>query len=338
MRSRRTAGALVLLAATGASCTFFGSLWPSGAAAPRPFNHEAHIVRGPACADCHEKAEKEAVAGMPSKEFCMNCHEDLDKDPAKPLEKKVAWFLDPKGDPVWTAYTKQSPEIRFSHAAHAAKGVGCTSCHEGIDKDTGLVSGKLQRMASCTACHAEKAVAKNDCRTCHTQQDRLVPPKNHAQLWATMHGSAARVGGAFSTANQCALCHTNDACVTCHQTRMPRDHTEAWRHRPHGIAAGVDRQRCTVCHAADGCGRGHQETVPLSHGAGFGAPQNRHCTGCHLPVQQSAGCGVCHRSTPSHDASPPQPPWHTPAMNCRSCHAASLKHPDNGDNCAACHR
>jgi hypothetical protein len=339
MRSRRTArAAALLLAAAGASCTMLRSIWTSDAPAPRPFNHEAHIVRGPSCADCHEKAEKEASAGMPSRDFCMNCHEDLDKDPNKPVEKKVAWFLNEKGEPGWSAFTKQSPEIRFSHATHAAKGVACVACHEGIDKDTGLVSGKVQRMASCTACHAEKAAAKTGCATCHTVQNRLVPPRNHGQLWGSLHGSAARLGGAISTANACSLCHAGDACTTCHQTRPPADHTEAWRQRPHGIAAGVDRQRCTTCHTSDGCVRCHQETVPASHGPAWGGAASRHCTGCHLPVQASTGCAVCHRSTPGHDGSPAQPAWHTPGSNCRSCHGASLKHPDNGDRCESCHR
>ncbi len=330
--------AILLLAGLGASCTMLRAIWPGGGAAPRPFNHEAHIVRGTSCADCHETAEKDVKAGMPSKAFCLNCHEDLDKDAAKPLEKKVAWFLDEKGEPAWSSFTKQSSEIRFSHAAHAARGVACTACHEGVDKDTGLVPGKVQRMASCTACHAQKAVAKNTCATCHTRLDLAVPPANHGQLWTSLHGRAAREGVATATANNCALCHKNDACTTCHQTRPPADHTEAWRHRPHGLAAGIDRQRCTTCHAADGCARCHQETVPRSHGAGWGGPSNQHCRGCHVPVQREPSCAVCHRSTPSHDAAPPKPGWHTPAMNCRSCHALSLKHPDNGDNCNACHR
>jgi c(7)-type cytochrome triheme protein len=296
-------------------------------------------VRGPGCVDCHEGAEKEARAGMPSKDFCMNCHEDLDKDPAKPLEKKVAYFLDGDGKPQWSAFGKQAEEIKFSHQAHAAKGVGCLDCHAGMDKDTGLTSGGPQRMSSCVACHEAKAAPeKRECRTCHTRTDRLTPPGNHAQLWTSLHGRMSREGAAVSTANNCALCHTNDACVTCHQTRPPMNHTEAWRGRPHGIAAGIDRSGCMVCHSSDACVRCHKETLPRSHGPTWGAPANRHCVSCHEPVRQSQGCAVCHQATPSHDASPPKPAWHTPQMNCRSCHALSMRHFDNGDNCNACHR
>jgi hypothetical protein len=58
---------------------------------------------------------------MPSTAFCMNCHEDLDKEKDKPAEKKVAWFQDEKGEVRWADYGRQKDEIKFSHAAHAGK-------------------------------------------------------------------------------------------------------------------------------------------------------------------------------------------------------------------------
>jgi hypothetical protein len=320
------------------SCALWRAVLPSAGPEPRPFNHEAHGVRGISCADCHETAETEARAGMPSKAFCMTCHEDLDKDPGKPLEKKVAWFLGEDGEPRWSAFTRQSSEVRFSHRAHAVKKVECAACHPGIDRNTGLQPGMLQRMSSCTECHAREAPAKNDCRTCHTVLDRDTPPASHARLWGKLHGACSRAGRGAATANDCSMCHRADACVTCHQTRPPDDHNEFWRLRAHGIAAGIDRSRCATCHASDGCARCHRETAPLSHRAGWNAPRNAHCTSCHLPLQQSGGCFVCHTSTPGHDLAPAKPAWHTPAMNCRSCHAGTMRHPDNGDNCNACHR
>ena len=340
MRSRTLAflptATVLVLAALGA-CSVLQSIMPS-APAPRPFNHEAHTVRGIGCADCHEGGEKEVRAGMPTREFCMNCHEDLDKDPQKPVEKKVAWFLDPAGKPTWSYFTKQSTGLRFSHAPHAAAKVACAECHQGIDKNVGLVPDMLQRMSSCVQCHAEKAPAKNDCKVCHTAMERTTPPPNHLQLWTKIHGQASRDGRSIATANDCAMCHQRDACITCHQTKLPDDHTDFWRLKAHGITAGIDRSRCQVCHTTDSCNRCHQETAPISHTAGWNAPRNSHCTNCHLPLAKSGGCAVCHRSTPGHDSAPPKPAWHTPVMVCRSCHAATMKHPDNGDNCNACHR
>lgn len=329
--------ALLLAAALLASCTLFQAAFPSAPPPPRPFNHEAHIVRGVACADCHEGAEKEVKAGMPSKAFCMNCHEDLDKEKDKPLEKKVAWFLDERGEPRWADFGKQKEEIKFSHAAHAGK-TSCAACHGEMDKNTGLISTGPQRMSACVACHQEKAPAKLDCAACHQTIDRTKRPENHFQLWTKTHGACAREGAAVATVNNCSLCHQPQACTTCHQTVLPQDHTDFWRLRAHGFAVGLDRSRCSTCHTTDMCIACHQVTAPVSHRGGFSAPQNGHCRSCHLPVQTSVGCSVCHRETPSHAASPPMPPGHTANMICRSCHAGTLRHPDNGDSCTACHR
>jgi hypothetical protein len=329
--------AMMGLGLAGSSCSLIRGVFQGPAPEPRPFNHEAHTVRGISCIDCHEGAEKEVKAGMPSKAFCMNCHEDLDKEKDKPLEKKVAWFLAENGEPRWAEIGRQKADIKFSHAPHAGK-TACLACHAGMDKNTGLLPHGPQRMTECVACHQEKAAAKLDCATCHTSIDRTHPPENHRQLWTKLHGSCARSGGEVSTANTCSLCHQQNACTTCHQTVPPEDHTSFWRLRAHGVASSLDRSRCSTCHTTDSCSRCHQTTSPVSHTAGWNAPRNNHCTGCHLPLQASGSCAVCHRDTPGHLTSPPKPAWHNPAMNCVACHAATLKHPNNGDSCNACHR
>lgn len=327
-----------LLLAVAVSCSLLRMAFAPAAPAPRPFNHAAHLARGPSCVDCHEGAEKEARAGMPSKETCMTCHEDIDKDPKALPERKVAWFLDGSGKPSWSAFLRQSTEIRFSHAEHAAKNVACTSCHAGIAENTGLVPGPPQRMDTCTACHAAQAPLKNECSTCHTEIARDRRPSNHARLWERTHGFASMDGGMGATANNCAMCHGKDSCTSCHLTRRPADHGAFWRTKGHGIASSIDRGRCQTCHVSDSCNRCHQESAPPSHGAGWNAPTNRHCQGCHVPLQASGSCAVCHKSSPGHEASPLKPSWHNAAMDCRSCHGATMKHPDNGDTCNACHR
>ena len=325
------------LAVVGSSCSLIQAIFPAPAPQRRPFNHEAHTVRGIGCADCHEGAEKEAKAGMPSKAFCMTCHEDLDKEKDKPLEKKVAWFEDEKGEVRWADDGRQKDEIKFSHAAHGGK-AACADCHGAMDKNTGLLPHGPQRMSACVSCHQAKAPSKLDCATCHKSIDRTHPPENHLQLWPKLHGACARAGVAAASANDCSLCHQPNSCTTCHQTVLPEDHNNFWRLKAHGIAAGLDRSRCSTCHSSDSCVACHQVSAPLSHTAGWNAPRDGHCMNCHLPLQSSGSCAVCHKETPGHALAPPKPSWHTAAMVCRSCHGATLKHPDNGDNCNACHR
>ena len=319
------------------SCSFMEAIFPPAAPQPRPFNHEAHTVRGISCADCHEGAEKEAKAGMPSKAFCMNCHEDLDKEKDKPLEKKVAWFLDEKGEPRWAEFGRQKEEVKFSHAFHAGK-TACASCHAGMEKNTGIVPHGPQRMSDCVSCHQQKAPTRLECATCHTSIDRTRKPENHSQLWTKLHGTCARAGAEAATANNCSLCHQQNSCTTCHQTVPPDDHNNFWRLKSHGFSAGLDRSRCSTCHTTDSCTACHKVTAPMSHGAGWNGPRNDHCKNCHVPVQASGSCAVCHKDSAGHPTSPPKPTWHTAAMNCTSCHGPTLKHFNSGDNCNACHR
>lgn len=247
---------------------------------------------------------------MPSKDLCMTCHEEIDREPGRPREATVEWFTE------WSSFTKQSEEIRFSHEAHAK--TDCRACHAAIP-------GTRMSMAECVSCHA-----KDDCATCHEEIRRDRPPPSHVRLWSELHGACSRKADA-----DCSLCHSNDACIACHQTKMPRDHDNFWRVRGHGVAAQIDRERCRTCHQSDACIACHEETSPRSHVGDWG---NRHCFGCHVPLRSSESCFVCHRTTPGHDLAPPKPAWHTPSMDCRSCHATTLRHPDNGDDCNACHR
>jgi hypothetical protein len=111
--------------------------------------------------------------------------------------------------------------------------------------------------------------------------------------------------------------------------------------RGHGLMTGLDRSRCMTCHRADFCDRCHSETAPVSHRGGWGEPMNRHCLQCHYPLASFGAdkCAVCHKGTPSHKATPPQPSnaFHLPGANCRSCHAPLTQHPDNGMDCQVCH-
>jgi len=309
-----------------------------------------------ACRDCHDASAPGYAFGLPT---CESCHRQVD---AAFVDRHVAQY----SADCFACHRQLEP---FDHQVfpltgrHA--GVRCASCHAQQDfaqisaeciachRDPEIHAGLFGK--DCAACHTingwlparlskhdfpldHGSEGEIDCATCHTRIDRWTPPENHRQLWTQLHGACSRQGAEAATANDCSMCHRKDSCTECHQTQPPRDHTEYWRIQAHGMAAGIDRSRCQTCHASDSCDRCHQSTAPRSHTAGFNAPGNRHCAGCHVPLQTSGGCFVCHKSTPGHDSAPPKPAWHTPAMNCRSCHAASMKHLDNGDNCNACHR
>jgi hypothetical protein len=152
-----------------------------------------------------------------------------------------------------------------------------------------------------------------------------------------VHGETARarLPGA---ATDCALCHEESSCTSCHLSEPPRDHTQFWRRRGHAQIAAFDRQSCATCHDSDSCDRCHAEARPASHTARWGGVRNDHCFSCHLPLR-AEGCFTCHKQAGSHAQAPPRPSDHFPGMDCRQCHGrtAPLPHADDGTDCTVCH-
>jgi len=185
--------------------------------------------------------------------------------------------------------------------------------------------------------------AGTECAACHDDgRTRETKPAWHDLAWSRNHGQYIRKFG-FKADNKstCTLCHAESQCTSCHQQEKPRNHNEFWRLKGHGLAVGLDRSRCFACHrGADFCERCHAQTQPLDHTALWGAPGNRHCLNCHLPITSAGAqrCSSCHTGTPSHASAPAQPAnaLHTPGANCLNCHSP-LRHPDNGTSCAVCH-
>jgi len=121
-------------------------------------------------------------------------------------------------------------------------------------------------------------------------------PATHKGNWIEFHGASASLDMNESGQNgkTCLTCHEKNDCISCHNTRMPRDHTNTWRTLSHGMMAEGNRERCLMCHRQDYCIRCHNETAPRTH---VGNWRQRHCTWCHYaayPVPAD-GCGVCHR-------------------------------------------
>ncbi|MBI2920842.1 MAG: cytochrome c3 family protein [Planctomycetes bacterium] len=304
---------------------------------PRLFNHKKHVTdEGLECASCHNKATKEDGAGMPvSLKKCMLCHEGIDEQ--KGEGRHLADLLGEK--PVWDLQLSQPEDIKFSHKRHVTDaGVACAECHKDIETNTAISPDMKLTMDDCMSCHTQKK-ASTECLTCHTEMRDDVPPPSHRLNWIRNHGPVIRTADDSNYENRCDLCHRQDHCTKCHQDEPPANHTNFWRLKGHSVSASVDRSRCATCHQDDSCDRCHQDTAPRSHTASWGSPKDRHCLSCH----DNAGtdCAFCHKEgTPSHLDAEDKPSWHTAGMNCRQCHGVTqpLPHPDNGDDCNACHK
>ncbi|MCA8941599.1 MAG: cytochrome c3 family protein [Planctomycetes bacterium] len=302
------------------------------------FDHYVHVVeRKLTCEFCHATAEVAAGAGMPTPELCAPCHDELDAERAP--DDGIAMLFDESHRFVRSPVADLPDDVRFSHRAHVgAAGVACDACHGETGRSHRLGADASVGKDACMGCHADSGFS-NDCAACHDRIDRNWAPPSHAPRWIEGHGPVVRFGDG-SSSNRCELCHKRESdCQQCHQETAPRDHTNHWRRRGHGLTVSLDRARCDVCHRTDFCSRCHEVTEPMNHTAGFGGATARHCTQCHFPLQDN-GCATCHRSTPSHDLATPLPPGHNAGANCRQCHGLSepLPHPDGGHLCITCHR
>lgn len=302
------------------------------------FPHRVHVVDNQlACTFCHGTVRAAETPGMPPPELCAPCHDQFDKD--KPADRRVTAFFGPDSRYRTVADASLDAEIVFSHRQHVTDGkLDCEACHGDVQHQDEVPLAPLATKAACMECHARSGTA-NTCSTCHRTIGTDWRPPTHDPDWQRDHGATARCPG-DEPVDRCELCHQDaTSCQACHQHVAPEDHDQTFRLRSHGAKASFDRSRCATCHTQDSCEQCHQETRPRSHRGGYGAPGQRHCTSCHLPLQDN-DCATCHRSNPGHLSAAPLPPGHVPAMNCRMCHGNGqpLPHPDGGHACTACHR
>ncbi len=322
-----------------------------GAARSRPatFPHDVHVAQlNLACTMCHVTAKAALLPSMPPPELCAPCHEQkVEGQPSRDAHQEErtfaawqeAWFE--PGGRFRRASTGQLPDdVVFRHSDHAGQAqLDCASCHADVRSEHDVPAAMPDWKRACMDCHEQRGKDVADCRACHREIDRDSLPATHFHAWSQRHGDVVRLG-LDDSQNRCELCHDQErSCTACHQNQPPQNHDSLFRTRTHGVLAAMDRSRCYTCHRTDSCEQCHSTTRPLSHRAGFGAPSQRHCNGCHFPAQD-AGCAVCHRGTPSHQQASPLPPSHSPAMNCRQCHGNGqpLPHPDGGHPCTTCHR
>jgi len=309
------------------------SLFPTG---PKAFRHADHSARGITCDACHNASTADGVASMPSYGICQACHGATEARASYAYEQEIQT----KAPALAFEAAPRYDDLKFSHAAHLARGIECSACHGGIASAGVRIPSASVAVApeTCASCHARSGVA-DDCAICHKERRRDVPPPTHRNTWIRLHGREVSHGMPRGHTESCELCHSRGDCDSCHQVEKPLSHTEFFRQRGHGLQVEIERETCTVCHQETFCVRCHQETQPRDHFSGaWGGSQSNHCISCHEPIRD-ARCFVCHRSTPSHLQATriPPPPHPNATANCYQCHLRP-PHADNHMPCVECHR
>lgn len=285
---------------------------------PSGFAHAAHAAVP--CTQCHSTVTSalRPGEGPVAGEVCATCHDDGRR-----------WLTPP-----------QAPaQLKFSHRAHANRGVRCDECHTPASRPT---------MAQCLECHDGKAASAR-CDTCHaTRPDgrlrRLVPADHASPAFARGHGRRAAAAPA-----SCDACHAERECNVCHDGVVrpleihPGDYLAT-----HAAQARRNDPDCTRCHRlATFCVGCHTQAGvtdaagPLEfagrafHPPGWvdylGGPSDhgtearrnlRTCVGCH----QEDSCVRCHSTatTATLRASPHPPGFSTHCdtnrRGCLKCH------------------
>ncbi len=239
------------------------------------FNHKKHVKQlGIGCTTCHDKAatshsSKDPLLPPPTR--CDGCH-GTDHRNTSAVHTDSGDLIGQcgfchvgyrPGAPVARMRIPR-PNLRFDHAVHIARNIGCQQCHGEVENVELATRDQLPRMRGCFHCHQMPVPAQGEargaCTTCHlTGKDgllrtrfpsgRLQPPTwlanaGHGPDWIERHRKVAA-----ADSGMCATCHRQDYCVACHDGRVrPRSvHPNDWI-AMHPVAAREGTPRCTSCH------------------------------------------------------------------------------------------
>lgn len=94
---------------------------------------------------------------MPDSQSCLACHKHILPDSPKLARLHSSANPDSPnytGEPFrWNKVNKLAAHVQFDHSAHVNRGVGCTTCHEGIDTQERTTAIPDMSMGWCLSCH-----------------------------------------------------------------------------------------------------------------------------------------------------------------------------------------
>ncbi len=137
---------------------------------PIAFNHKKHVDNNVSCRFCHRFYEKSTVAGIPSVQICVTCHEDVIY--LTPEKAKIQQYYR-QGKPIpWKQIYRVKQHVYFSHRLHVVKGqLDCALCHGQIARMTRPVEDQPIpiKMDFCIDCHRKVETIENpdECIRCH---------------------------------------------------------------------------------------------------------------------------------------------------------------------------
>jgi hypothetical protein len=133
---------------------------------PFPFSHQHHVTDyNIDCEYCHSGVRSGSVAGIPSVQTCMGCHQLVAATSGHIMRLRDMWE---RGEPVrWMRVNVVADFVYFDHFAHINADISCEHCHGDVARmDELLPRYQLNSMSWCVDCHNTYEASK-DCMICH---------------------------------------------------------------------------------------------------------------------------------------------------------------------------
>lgn len=136
---------------------------------PIAYSHQTHIEAGIQCLYCHAQVTRSAIAGVPSVERCMGCHEVIATDDETVQQLAAYWERDETIP--WARVNDQPDFVYFSHQPHYSAGINCETCHGNVGAMDEARPALRMDMGWCLECHTvqepEHVARLVDCVACH---------------------------------------------------------------------------------------------------------------------------------------------------------------------------
>ena len=184
---------------------------------PIPFSHKIHVDEvGMDCRYCHSFVDVAGPANVPTGNTCWNCHQHVQRESPKLAGLRKAMdpaFAGYDGKPIeWVRVHKAPDFVKFQHAAHVNRGIGCGSCHGAIDTMDVVFQAQNLSMGWCLTCHRAPETQLRPLEEVYNMKyDAREYIKANPQLGVT---TSAQLG--FKLKRQFRVT-PKSTCTTCHQ-------------------------------------------------------------------------------------------------------------------------
>lgn len=136
---------------------------------PFPYSHSIHIQKGISCLFCHSEVYRGESAGLPTKQKCLGCHNNIKPD--TPALQQFDAYAKSHDTFEWVPVAIMPDFVYFSHQPHLNAGLDCKNCHGDLSQMTTAQPQRGWTMGWCLSCHKtmapDKFVKLSDCATCH---------------------------------------------------------------------------------------------------------------------------------------------------------------------------